>query len=179
MAQHAAIRSDGLFGGMRRDPFHHSPLRRVAQNAVVGEMDPAKKIGARGKRFDENLIGMELQLQPAFQKIFHFSENDFKPIAIRGKDDKIVSITDILFCAQMMFCKLVDFVHIDIHEKLGCQIAERQTVAWLAGKKLSIIFWSNPPIFLSGIYSARIPIKTIWSIFAKNFFMSHFNTQQV
>src|SRR3989338_8272530 len=60
------------------------------------------------------------------------------------------------------------------------------TKSWLVkfpsgnpGEKLSIISSSSQRIFSSGIYFLRIAVKISWSIFAKNFLMSHFKTQQV
>jgi len=45
--------------------------------------------------------------------------------------------------------------------------------------KLRIISFSRFTIFLSGIYWFRIFIKIFWLILAKNFWISHFKTQQV
>src|SRR3989344_2776451 len=43
--------------------------------------------------------------------------------------------------------------------------------------KLSIIFPSNHKIFSSSISLFKISFKIVWSILAKNFLMSHFNTK--
>ena len=93
---------------------------------MVQKVHPAEKINTGGEGFDENLIRVQFQSQFLPQKILNFRNQIFQSSAASRKNHEIIRVSDIVFCFESMFYKLVKFVHVDIHKKLGGEIAERQ-----------------------------------------------------
>ena len=91
------------------------------------EMDPAEKIDAGRESFDKNLIGMERELQPRFEKTTYRRQKIFQMPPVLMHDYEVVGITHAVADFQSPFEKLVEFVHINIHEELTREIPERQT----------------------------------------------------
>ena len=56
------------------------------------------------------------------------------------QDGKIVGVTKVLLRANHVLHKLVKLVHIDVHEELGGEIAERETDAGRRGKAADHLF---------------------------------------
>src|SRR3989338_11528732 len=72
---------------------------------------------------------MHLQPQSVAQKHHHIWKYFKQATSVCGKNDKIVSVADIILRFKFMLHELVKLVHVDIHEKLRGQIAERQSLS--------------------------------------------------
>ena len=95
-------------------------------------MHPAEKVYTRSGCFYEYLVGMKRKLEPRFEKFGHRWQKIFQVSPVLVHDHKVVSITDAIADFQFPFQKLVELVHINIHEKLAREVPERQADVGLA-----------------------------------------------
>ena len=65
-----------------------------------------------------------------FQKIRHVPQLALKHFFLFVKDDEIIRISNVILYLESMLHKLIKFIHINIHQKLRGEIAERQPLAW-------------------------------------------------
>ena len=105
----------------------HSLFGRRPQDLMIREMHPTEKVNAGCDGLNKNLIRMHGELKLASQKIPHRRQNSLEVRFVRRKDGKVVGITEIIFRLESMFHKLVEFVHVNVYQKLGGQIAERKS----------------------------------------------------
>lgn len=65
------------------------------------------------------------------KKVFDFFYEILKTGSFRMHDDKIVAITKIMFCLQLVLRELIQLVEIDIRKQLTRHIAKRQSFSFL------------------------------------------------
>lgn len=124
-----------LFPANFFDTAKHTPLATRPQHAMVYEMYPAKKIYARGERLYRNLVRMQREPQLVQQEIVYAQQHLLKLAPISRKEHKIVRVPYIRFHLERMLHELVELIHIDIHEKLRCEISERKTDTFSRAEK--------------------------------------------
>ncbi len=91
-------------------------------------MHPSEKIHTRTEGLDENFVWMEGELETGFKEVFDTGKKKSQILAIAGKNDKIISISDVVFDFQLMLHELIKIIHVDIDENLRSEIAERQAL---------------------------------------------------
>ena len=96
---------------------------------MIRKMHPTEKVDTRGDGLNKNLIRMHGELEFASQKFSHRRQNGFEVHLVRRKDCEIIGIAQIIFRLEAMLHKLVEFVHVNVYQKLGRQIAERKSDA--------------------------------------------------
>ena len=69
---------------------------------------------------------MHGELELASQKLLYRRQNGFEVRLVSRKDGEIISIAKIIFRLEAMLHKLVEFIHVNVYQKLGRQIAERK-----------------------------------------------------
>src|SRR3989344_4280679 len=102
-------------------------LRVRPQYAMVGKMHPAKEIDPGRERFDGRLARMQIKLQSFPQEYIDMSAYVHKPFFFLRENDKIVGVTNVVFRFELVLHELIEFVHVDVDEQLGREIAERQS----------------------------------------------------
>jgi len=119
-----------------------------------------------------------------------------QPFFIGWENNKIVSVTDVVFRFQSVLHVLIEFIHIHINQKLArgfpsgnplrlhlfSAVAYFQCKGWSAGQheqKLSMTSAMSAGVLRSCTYDDTMPRRVVWSIDAKNFLISHFKTQHV
>lgn len=93
---------------------------------MMRKMNPTKKINAGGKRFDKYLVRMKCELQPCFKKVRYLPQEIFQIFSVLGQDYKIIGVANAIANFQLPLQKLIECIHIDIYQKLACEIAKRQ-----------------------------------------------------
>ena len=150
MTNQSQVRTYGFLHRMLPYPFHHALLGRSPEHAMVGEMNPAKEIDAGGEGFDEELVRVEFELQFFPQEGSYTGNQALKPRAIRREKHEIVSVADVPSRPQSVFRELVKFVHINVYEKLGGEIAERESLPGRVRMEASYYFMKKPADFFIG-----------------------------
>lgn len=69
---------------------------------------------------------MERKLQLRLQKFVDVRKQIFHMRTVRMKDHEIISISDVVSHFKLPFHKLIELVHVHVHEQLTCEITERQ-----------------------------------------------------
>lgn len=128
MRQKAAIRLESVLASLCGEVPYHPALARGAQYAMIEEMHPAEKVDAGGKRLDEYLARMERQRKRIAEKFRHARNEAFEPCPILAQYHEIVGVADIVPGFEPMLGELVEFVHVDVHEELRGEVAERQAL---------------------------------------------------
>ncbi len=127
MPKHSLIRSDGFLLWIFSDPLQHPPPGRCPQDAMLRKVHPAEKIHAGGERLDEHFIRMKGKLELCFQKFRDLRQQFFQIFSFLAQNDKVIGVADITFRLQFPLHVMIEFVHVDIHEKLRGEISERQS----------------------------------------------------
>lgn len=73
---------------------------------------------------------MQIKTKLLPEKIANFGKKLFQYAFVVMEKYKIIGVADVVFCFEHVLHKLVEFVHVDVHEKLGSEIAQ-----WKAGSK--------------------------------------------
>ena len=98
--------------------FHHTPPRFRADELRVWQKNVAEKINALCTFSYTDLVRMELHAQPRFQKYLNAIFELPEILQVMVDDDKVVRIADVVFRFQLVFHELVQFIEIDVREKL-------------------------------------------------------------
>ena len=69
---------------------------------------------------------MEGKLQSHFEKLRYFREEIFQIFLVLMENDKIVRVSDTVSHFHFPFQKVIEFVHVNVHQKLAGEIAQRQ-----------------------------------------------------
>src|SRR3989344_6823099 len=72
---------------------------------------------------------MQFKFKIFKKEILYAWQKRREPCVVNGEYDKIVGVTGVVFGFQFMLRKLVKLVHVYVHEKLACEIPERETFA--------------------------------------------------
>lgn len=70
---------------------------------------------------------MQGQLQSCFQKDGYFREKIFQIFFALVENNEIIGISDTISDFHFPFQKMVELVHVNVHQKLAGEIAQRQT----------------------------------------------------
>lgn len=95
-------------------------------------MNPAEKVHARVQRFDEEFLRMKHKVQMSFEKCADLWNELGQIGSTFTQNDKIISITGVVFDLKFSFHELVKLVHVDVHEQLAREIPKRQANIVLA-----------------------------------------------
>ncbi len=90
---------------------------------MVREMHPAEEIDAGRPRFYKNLVGMQGQLQSRLQKCRYLREKIFQVFLALMQNHEIVRIPDAMGDFHFPFQKVIELVHVNVHQKLAGEIA--------------------------------------------------------
>lgn len=131
MAKESDVGGRCLVRWISTHSVEHTPLRCYPQDSMMREVNPAEEINARSERFDENFIGMERDTQSYFEEIRYCRQKNFQILPVLVHNHKIIGVTDAIANLQFPIQKLIELIHINVHEELACEIAERQTDAGL------------------------------------------------
>lgn len=105
----------------------HPFLSFLPQQSEMRENDISQKINALAVSPYLDLVRMKLKLKPLAQEILYRLQKNLQLRRIVAHNQKVVSITDIVFNMQSMLHKLIKFVQIDIGKKLAREIADRHS----------------------------------------------------
>lgn len=95
---------------------------------MMGKSNVAEKIYTLMASANRNLFGMDLQTQFIAKKIPNGFNKAFQVHSITGDYNEIVCIPNVITNEQIMLQELVELIHVDIGEKLGSEIADRQSL---------------------------------------------------
>ncbi len=91
------------------------------------ETDISQKINALMQLPDENLFRMQGEREMIAKEFGDRLNQIFQIRPIRRCYCKIIGIAGIMFYMEFMFHELIEFVHIDVREKLGRKVANGYT----------------------------------------------------
>lgn len=94
---------------------------------MVRKMHPAEKVHAGGNGFYEDLARMQGQFQSLTQKPLQKQKQAPQFRLVMRENDKIIRIADVVRNFEFVLHELVKLVHVDVHEKLGGEVTERQS----------------------------------------------------
>ena len=103
---------------------------------MVWECDIAQKINSSFQFNNIYFIRMQLKTKSLFKKSGYFKDQPSQILLIIRNYKKIICVSNIVFNFQILFNKLVKFIHINIGKKLGSQVAYRHT--FYEAKKRSV-----------------------------------------
>lgn len=144
MREHPCIRSYGLFGGIYPQTPKHPILACRSDDAMIRKMNPSEEIDARGEALDKNFIRMKLEFEAIAEEFIDPQYEAFQIFLVAGKDREIVGITKIVFYFQITFHELVELIHVNVHEELRSEVAERKTHARLGRRETPNHFAQEP-----------------------------------
>lgn len=90
------------------------------------KMHPAEEIDAGRPRFYKHLVRMQGQFQSRLKKCRYFREKIFQVFLALMQNDEIVGIPDAMFDFHFPFQKVIELVHVYVHQKLTRKITKRQ-----------------------------------------------------
>src|SRR3989338_2854550 len=93
---------------------------------MIWKMHPPEEIDAGCPCFYKNLVRMQGQLQSRFQKSRYFREKVFQIFSALVQNDEIVRVPYAMCDFHVPFQKMVELVHVNVHQKLAGEIAQRQ-----------------------------------------------------
>lgn len=93
---------------------------------MMRKMHPAEEIDAGRPRLYKNLVRMQGQLQSRLQKFRYLREKIFQVFLALMQNDEIVGIPDAMLDFHLSFQKVIELVHVYVHQKLAGEITQRQ-----------------------------------------------------
>jgi hypothetical protein len=93
---------------------------------MARKVHPAEEIDTRSERFDKAFVRMKVELQFLFQEQSHIWDCSLEVVSVRVEDDEVVGVAEVVLCFECVLHVLVKFVHINIDEKLGGEVAKRK-----------------------------------------------------
>ena len=148
---------------MHANPFlefsQYASPRPFSYLLVMRECHIPQKIDSLSVLGDRDFSRMERKFQATSQKQGNAPYEIFKIALIVGYDDEIIRIAGIVFDFQFMFHELVEFVHINISKKLGCEIANRHALRaeqiGISARKAAYYFFQKPCRFIVFDFSSK------------------------
>jgi hypothetical protein len=74
---------------------------------------------------------MKRKAEFAPEKLLYLREYVIKPFSVAGEEYEVVGIPNVILRFQRVLGKLVELIHIDVHQELRSQIAKWQSLAVL------------------------------------------------
>ena len=88
---------------------------------------------------------MQGQLQSRFQKHRYFRKQIFQIFLALVQNNEIIRISNVVCDFQISFQKMIELVHVDVHQKLAGKITQRQTdMPFVLSMKTSNDFSEEP-----------------------------------
>lgn len=142
-------RAIGQFVFFKRfDVSLHFANAALAQQFEVKMIPKANEVNAAREWNDARLIGMKLKLELFLKKDVYLCFPCFK-LFFRGMQNyEVVNIADVITRFEHVLYKIIQFIEIDVGEKLRGKIAERYAFLWLKPRCYSLSlslssFWSS------------------------------------
>lgn len=76
---------------------------------------------------------MQLKLEFGGEKGADAWQQTFEPRTVFGQEDEIIGVADVVRGFKLMRGELVELVHVDVHEELGGEVAQREAFAGRGG----------------------------------------------
>lgn len=92
-------------------------------------MHPTEKIDSGSKSLYEHFVRMKGEFETIAKKSMYTWQERHELVSICGKKNEIVSIADVTPNLERVLRKLIELVHVNIHEKLRRKVSERQTLS--------------------------------------------------
>lgn len=127
MTNQSEIRGEVFFG----DSNEHPMLRFCPQNHMVREANKAKKINTAAQSAQCDFSMVQLQSQLTLKEQSYLWNEGIKRLWIAAQYDKVVAIPQVMTDSQPVLYVLVEFVQVNIGQKLGREVAERKST-WKA-----------------------------------------------
>ena len=86
------------------------------------KMHPAEEIDAGRPRFYKHLVRMQGQLQSRLQKCRYLREKIFQVFLALMQNHEIVRIPDAMLDFHFPFQKVIELVHVNVHQELTGEI---------------------------------------------------------
>lgn len=145
--KHSDVRGKGLLGRVIFQAAEHPSFARGPQDAMVGKMDPSEKIDAGSEALDKNLLWMKGELESFPKKPVDLRNKIFEILPVTGENREVVGVPEIILDLQFVLHELVEFVHVNVHEELRGEVAERQSRARSGRRKTADHLAEKPPSF--------------------------------
>lgn len=87
---------------------------------------------------DNRALAIQLQLEMTCEEIIHRLPAVPQICFVITHDDHIIHVADILSRIQLVLCKLVGLVEVEIREHLACQVADWHADASFAFSRLNV-----------------------------------------
>ena len=123
---------------------------------MIRKVHPAQEVNSGSKSSHEDFVGMEREMKTQFQKSVYLKKYRLEPGFVCGEYHKVVRIADIVPGLDPVLHKLIELVHIDIDQKLGGEIAQRQAFPLLVEEKLPITWPRSQRMSRSEIRCSKI-----------------------